>query len=242
MDYSYQENRDEDLKFINAKDEIASIFPKMLYVFRDFQNVYKENGKIISWNQYLANFLIDDEAFSKASKEEKKIRRRMVKYFRVREAISLVCPLKNADPPTIKNTPIKKMDQLFQDEMKILRKKIIHLQSKKEFRGVFFTSTMMLSFINSILEDANQKMKIDLIKAFEILIENEFIQIYNDSIDIYNNYLADKFADNSFKSFQNLQLIFRQAREVAQDNFYAFKSLDTPFAIRYFNDYLEKLK
>ena len=36
MDYSYQENRDEDLKFINAKDEIASIFPKMLYVFRDF--------------------------------------------------------------------------------------------------------------------------------------------------------------------------------------------------------------
>jgi len=44
-------------------------------------------------------------------------------------------------------------------------------------------------------------MKIDLIKAFEILIENEFIQVYNDSIDIYNNCLADKFADNSFKSF-----------------------------------------
>ena len=75
----------------------------------------------------MANFLIDDEAFSKGSKEEKKIRRRMVKYFRVREAISLVSPLKNADPPTIKNIPIKKMDQTFQDEMKILRKKIIHL-------------------------------------------------------------------------------------------------------------------
>lgn len=55
----------------------------------------------------------------------------------------------------IKNIPLKKLDPLFRDEIKILRKKIIHLQSKKEFRGVFFTSTMMLSFINSILEDIN---------------------------------------------------------------------------------------
>jgi len=75
----------------------------------------------------LANFLIDDEAFSKGSKEEKKIRSRMVKNFRVRDAISLVISLKNADPSTIKNNPIKKMDQLFQDEMNILRNKIIHL-------------------------------------------------------------------------------------------------------------------
>ena len=45
---------------------------------------------MISWNQYLANFLIDDEAFTKGSKEEKKIRRRMVKYFKVRNAHSLV--------------------------------------------------------------------------------------------------------------------------------------------------------
>ena len=89
--------------------------------------------------------------------------------------ISLISPLKNADPSTIKNNPIKKMDQLFQEKMKILMKKIIHLNSKKEFRGVFFTSIMMLSFINSILEDVKYKMKIDLIKAFEILIENEFI-------------------------------------------------------------------
>ena len=75
----------------------------------------------------MANFLIDDEAFSKGSKEEKKIRSRMVKNFRVRDAISLVISLKNADPSTIKNNPIKKMDQLFQDEMNILRNKIIHL-------------------------------------------------------------------------------------------------------------------
>ena len=75
----------------------------------------------------MANFLIDDKAFSKGSKEEKKIRSRMVKNFRVRDAISLVISLKNADPSTIKNNPIKKMDQLFQDEMNILRNKIIHL-------------------------------------------------------------------------------------------------------------------
>ena len=58
------------------------------------------------------------------------------------------------------------LDIKFQEGLKILRKKIIQYQNKKEFRGVFFTSTMMISFINSILEDINENKKIGLIKAY----------------------------------------------------------------------------
>lgn len=43
--------------------------------------------------------------------------------------------------------------------------------------------TMTVSFINSIIEDLNNKEKIDLGKAFSILIENEFIYVYNYAVD-----------------------------------------------------------
>ncbi len=64
--------------------------PKIIYVFRDFKDVVKKQGKTISFQQYLAHFLEDDESFLQASKEEKKIRRRIIKYFKYRDACSLV--------------------------------------------------------------------------------------------------------------------------------------------------------
>jgi hypothetical protein len=56
---------------------------------------------------------------------------------------------------------------------------------------------MSVSFISSILEDINENKKINIIKAFEILIENEFIYVFNEAIDVYNNFLSDKFQDDS---------------------------------------------
>ena len=94
------------------------------------------------------------------------------------------------------STPFKELDETFQEEIKILRKKIIQYQQKKEFRGIFFSSNMSVSFISSIIEDLNQKKKINIQKAFEILIENEFIYVFNEAIDIYNNFLSDKFQDD----------------------------------------------
>ena len=66
------------------------MFPKLIYVFRDFTDQVKKNGKNISFEHYLANFLEDEEAFIKATEEEKKIRRRIIKYFKTRDAFSLV--------------------------------------------------------------------------------------------------------------------------------------------------------
>ena len=94
------------------------------------------------------------------------------------------------------STPFKELDETFQEEIKMLKKKIIQYQQKKEFRGIFFSSNMSVSFIISIIEDLNQKKKINIKKAFEILIENEFIYVFNEAIDIYNNFLSDKFQDD----------------------------------------------
>ncbi len=57
---------------------------------RDFKDQVKKNGKNISFQQYLSNFLEDDETFIKATENEKKVRRRIIKYFKTRDAHSLV--------------------------------------------------------------------------------------------------------------------------------------------------------
>jgi hypothetical protein len=100
---------------------------------------------------------------------------------------------------------------------------------------------MAISFINSILEDLNNGTKIDLLKAFDILIENEFICVYNDCIDIYNGTLAQEFQGENHKSFKELAAILRRARERAMDNYFGLKAHETAFAQQYFNEYLVKL-
>lgn len=34
----------------NIKDELASFFPKLVYVLRDLTEVYKDKGRVISWD------------------------------------------------------------------------------------------------------------------------------------------------------------------------------------------------
>jgi hypothetical protein len=90
-DYIELDQQDQpDQDSINLKEELSVLMPKIIYVFRDFKDVVKKQGKTISFQQYLAHFLEDDESFLQASKEEKKIRRRIIKYFKYRDACSLV--------------------------------------------------------------------------------------------------------------------------------------------------------
>ena len=42
-----------------------------------------------------------------------------------------------------------------QEEIKIIRKKIIQYQHKKEFRGIFFSSNLSNTFISNIIENLN---------------------------------------------------------------------------------------
>lgn len=63
--------------------------------------------------------------------------------------------------------------------MFFLRKTILNTSNIKEYNGVFFNATMFLSFINSFLEDIKDKKKLDINKAFSVLLDNEFIHEYN---------------------------------------------------------------
>lgn len=63
----------------------------------------------------------------------------------------------------------------------------------KEYKGVFFNANMSISFINSLLEDTRENKRLDINKAFSVLLENEFISEYNSSIELYYCVLAEEF-------------------------------------------------
>jgi hypothetical protein len=52
---------------------------------------------------------------------------------------------------------------------------------------------MSISFINSLLEDIRENKKLDVNKAFAVLLENEFISEYNAAIELYYNVLGEEF-------------------------------------------------
>jgi len=47
---NYSQETDQELKVYNLKEELSLLFPHMLYVLRDFQDNYKENGRNITWH------------------------------------------------------------------------------------------------------------------------------------------------------------------------------------------------
>lgn len=84
-----------DLTNQDDKEELANIFPRMLYILRDNKHVVQEKGHTVAMHTYLDNFIYSEEKYKKGNPVEQKIRRRIVKYFRNRDAFSMVCPANN---------------------------------------------------------------------------------------------------------------------------------------------------
>lgn len=226
-------NLQEHIKLDNLeeKEDLSQILPKIVYLFRDFKHIILEQGKPIAGHSYLDNFIFDDLKFEKSTAQQKKIRRRIVKYFRNKDAFSMVYPLERSqDIKQIFNFELGQLQPEFQEEIKQLRKNIIYNLKRKEFKGVFLTSSMTLSFINSLLDDVNIQQKIDLNKAFAIFLENEFIFIYNRCVEVYNQDLAGAFKDDQFKTIVSLGEILRSAREKAFDCYSQLKAHDVEYA------------
>ncbi len=81
----------------------------------------------------------------------------------------------------------------FVNDIYYLRKTILSSSRVKEYQGVFFNANMSISFINSLLEDIRENKKLDVNKAFAVLLENEFISEYNAAIELYYNVLGEEF-------------------------------------------------
>lgn len=79
----------------------------------------------------------------------------------------------------------------FMKDLFYIRKSLLNTTRVKEYKGVFFNATMFISFVNSFLEDASNKNKLNITKAFSVVLDNEFIREYNACIQVYFDMLND---------------------------------------------------
>lgn len=117
---------------------------------------------------------------------DSKIKKKVVKYFWSRQGFL------NSDP-------------------KILKKKLTNNLCHKNS----FTSHRMVIFMNNILEFINSNQRVNLDQSETISIENFYIFIYNECVDLHQREIAEKFGNIQFMNipdmYQNLSAIKENA-------------------------------
>lgn len=114
------------------------------------------------------------------------------------------CPIEQKYSLNIENIPKNQLSIEFLTDLFYLRKTILNSSRVKEYKGVFFNANMSISFINSLLEDMRNKQKLNIYKAYSVLMENQFIQEYNCSIELYYKILGEEFQESDFKSIEEM--------------------------------------
>ncbi|KAL4432243.1 hypothetical protein ABPG74_020211 [Tetrahymena malaccensis] len=217
-----------------------NFFPSMILTLRDFSfNQLKQQSSQL---KYFDDFLFDEITYLKATKEQKKTRQRILKYFKSRKLIAINYPVDNQQMLNqLENLEQEQLNEEFIKDLYFLRKTILSSTNVKEYNGVFFNATMFLSFINSFLEDIKDKKKLDIQKAFSVLLDNEFIHEYNQCIELYFQILGEQFQDIEFKSIEELQRSLLVARETATERFYNLRAHDSPEAEEKFDKHYRQL-
>lgn len=79
----------------SAEQTLGLMTPKFMWLLRDFALELKENGRDITENEYLESRLSN---FSKsANQRNKRVREALLKYFQVRELLTMVRPVEDEE-------------------------------------------------------------------------------------------------------------------------------------------------
>ena len=101
-----------ELPTLDTKQDLIHMMPRLFWALRDYKhNIENRNGRVISANQYLDNFIFDEHRFLKATQNRKKLRRRVIKYFPERDCVSFVHP--SQQDPYFYNRSLEDLDPEF---------------------------------------------------------------------------------------------------------------------------------
>ena len=94
--------------------------PKFLWLLRDFALELKENGRVITENEYLESRLSN---FSKSTNERnKRVREALLKYFQQRELLTMVRPVEDEmQLGKLNKMSFSEYRKEFQEKAKILK-------------------------------------------------------------------------------------------------------------------------
>lgn len=131
----------------------------------------------------------------------------------------------------------------FDEAVVSLRSKLVSRGSDvRSMRGLRLSKAMVVNLMQSLLEDANSQDKFDFDKAVALLLENEFVGVHRECVDLYKSVMGSQFGDAEFMSLQQLEDSLRSSREEVYYLFFKLKEHDTEQAEAHFLKYHDHLR
>ena len=168
------------------KDEIISeLCPKFIWTLRDFNiDKYKKIKK--KSDIYLEECLNDDRFKGKNKDEINMISESLTKYFKKRECVIMPCPVnEEKEKIMLKKMFLEQLNDNFQNEFAILKKKIYETSEAKIINGKKINGQILVNLLKLFIREINKENIPNIDKIFTDLIKNE--------IDIYYNKVKGKF-------------------------------------------------
>lgn len=146
-----------EFKQISTNDDLERVFPKFLWVVRDFTlRLTNNNHEEITSNQYLDNALKDVKGISDGINQKNRIRKIIKDFFRDRDCICLVRP---SEEENILQDLMRTEDALlksdFLDGVQTMRNLINSKMTPKYVNNVAVTGSMFLSVCQSYIDSIN---------------------------------------------------------------------------------------
>ena len=171
-----------NIKGNNDKDEIISeLCPKFIWTLRDFDlDKYKMIKQKI--DTYLEECLNDDRFKGKNKDEINMISESLIKYFKKRECIIMPCPTnEEKELVLLKRMNLNELNENFQNEFEILKKKIYETSQAKLVNGKKINGPILVNLLKYFIREINKEKIPNIDKIFTDLVKKELEVSYDSS-------------------------------------------------------------
>lgn len=165
------------------KDEIISeLCPKFIWTLRDLD--YEKYKQIKKNEVYLEECLNDDRFKGKNKDEINMINESLIKLFKKRECIAMPSPAQDIEELiNIKKIDIKQLNENFQDEFNVLKKKIFETSEAKMINSKKITGPILVNLLKLFIKEINNDNIPNIDTIFSDLIKVELNSYYTTAIN-----------------------------------------------------------
>lgn len=243
---SIDENSIESLSFVanltdfmqmNAESEAVSLFPKFLWILRDFSLQLQDETSQITAKEYLENILNSDK--------NSQIKQKIKNYFVDRDCYPIVRPVTDEkDLQNLDEIPDEKLRTEFIEQVITLRKRILNQCPPKLFHNREINGEQFITVIKSYLEMLNCGNIPNIESIWVSLSKSETYKAIEAAEKEYDKVFKDNILKNGFKYFpyEDLQRTHKEAKEGSYSVFKAKSIGDGKFIEELTQEMKKKIK
>ena len=202
---------------IDKDSVITDLAPKFIWCLRDFtlDKVDPVTNEEISSDEYL-DLCLRNKTSGKNSGDNNVIRDNIMKYFKVRECVTLPRPVDKEDDLKILNTiSFDKLKPNFREEFMTLKRKIYIESQPKKVNGTKINGIKLAELLTMFVDAINKGAVPNISTAWDNIIKSDIERQYEQSRKFFNTTLDDIIANcdkitktkrNSFTLLKSLDI------------------------------------